>query len=503
MGKVLYWFILAGVCCALAEVDQEEFNAVENRTELFSTTPLATESTPPNIVDSTSDTWSDLHPWATTEFTTTDFTPTISDAELTTLVATKNEESTETEDDTDEKTSSAENICNGDLTQAEMRKFADAMMAFSKDLLKQIDSESQSPNVVVSPLSIALGLLQLTLGAEKETEKKLLETLHVESLPCLHEKLQKVTKRLMQTALSFAARMYVQKGFKIKETFLEKSEKFYGSKPTNLGPNMKENVESINKWVSDATHGKIKNFLTSVPANVALILLNAIHFKGVWKSKFDPRKTSEDTFSVNDKESVLVDMMNANKYPLSYYVLDKLDSQVARMPFKGNMSFVIVMPHQMSWNVSNIMDKLNKSELYSRFHKEKPTTIKIPKLNLDFKLELSQTLINLGLGQLFSNPDLGGISEDNLFVSSVEHQSTMDLNEEGVEATGATAVVTSRSLSTFSVNRPFFFLLIDDNTGLVLFCGYVRDPKPSSPKKKKDLSHTPESKLFTKGFIPK
>lgn len=69
---------------------------------------------------------------------------------------------------------------------------------------------------------------------------------------------------------------------------------------------------------------------------------------------------------------------------------------MARLPFKGNMSFVIVMPHQMTWNVSNILDKLNRSELYSRLHREKPTSLKIPKLNLDFKLELRQALVNLG-----------------------------------------------------------------------------------------------------------
>lgn len=94
---------------------------------------------------------------------------------------------------------------------------------------------------------------------------------------------------------------------------------------------------------------------------------------------------------------------------------------------------------------------------------------------------------------------MGKISDDELVVSSVEHQCTLDLNEEGVEAAAATAVVTSRSLSTFSVNRPFLFLLIDDNTGFVLFFGYVREPKPSSPRKKKD----PETKFLSKGFIPK
>lgn len=69
-------------------------------------------------------------------------------------------------------------------------------------------------------------------------------------------------------------------GFTIKEAFLEKSEKIYGSKPVTLGPNKKDNLDSINKWVSDATKGKIKNFLSDLPEKVALIILNAIHFKG-------------------------------------------------------------------------------------------------------------------------------------------------------------------------------------------------------------------------------
>ncbi|XP_018413153.1 PREDICTED: alpha-2-antiplasmin [Nanorana parkeri] len=480
-----------------AEVDDEELHETEIGKTLASKTPSIPETTHSNIVDSTSDTWLDLHPGAT-EFPTTFSTRTTENAEMTSPVDLKYDDSSE-----DDKVSSSENTCNGDLSREEMRKFADAMMTFSKDLLKQVYLESTSPNVVVSPLSIALGLLHLTLGAEKETEKELLQTLHVESLPCLHEKLQKISKRLVQTALSIAARIYVQKGFQIKKSFLEKSEKLYRSKPVNLGPSMKENVKSINKWVSDATKGKITNFLTSIPEEVVLILLNAIHFKGIWKNKFDPSQTSEDTFFVNDEESKLVDMMHAALYPLSYHMVEKLDSQVARLPFKGNMSFVIVMPYQTEWNVSNILDKLNKSELYSRFHKQKPTTLKVPKLNLNFKLELTRALSNLGLGKLFTDPDLGRISNEDLVVSSVEHQATLDLNEDGVEAAGATAILTSRSLSTFSVNRPFFFFLIDDNTGVVLFCGYVRDPKPDSLKKKREPSLNPEIKFLHKGSIPK
>ncbi|KAM4045314.1 alpha-2-antiplasmin [Anomaloglossus baeobatrachus] len=176
---------------------------------------------------------------------------------------------------------------------------------------------------------------------------------------------------------------------------------------------------------------------------------------------------------------------------------------VARLPFKGNTSLVIIIPLQTNWNLSRILDNLNRTELYRRFYKEKPTSLKVPKLNLDFKLELSQVLSNLGLGQLFSHPDLRGISDEPLCVSSVEHQSTLLLNEEGVEAAAATASFMTRSFSTFSINRPFLFFLYDDITGLPLFTGYVRNPKPGSEKKRNEPLYSPENKPITKGSIPK
>ncbi|KAG9485842.1 hypothetical protein GDO78_008755, partial [Eleutherodactylus coqui] len=399
--------------------------------------------------------------------------------------------------------SSSESVCGGELSPFELQSFEKAMNAFSKDLLKQVKLVSQDPNVAMSPFSITLGLLQLALGAENQTEKMIMETLHVESLQCLHEKLQKVTKRLTETSLNIATRMYVKKEFPIKQTFLKRSAKLYGTKPVNLKQHMKQNVEAINKWVKDATRGNIPHFLSNVPSNVVLMLLNAIHFKGMWRNRFDPTKTVPDVFNINDEEMVMVDMMQSARYPLSYFVHEKLDSQVARLPFKGNMSFVIIMPNNMNWNLSRILVNLNRTELYTRFHKEKPTSIKIPKLNLDFKLELTHVLSNLGLGQLFSHPNLKGISEEPLFVSSVEHQATLQLNEDGVEAAAATAVVMSRSLSTFSINRPFLYFLFDDITGQTLFQGYVRNPKPGFQKKKKERLHIPDVKNMKKDSIPK
>lgn len=84
-----------------------------------------------------------------------------------------------------------------------------------------------------------------------------------------------------------------------------------------------------------------------------------------------------------------------------------------------------------------------------------------------------------GLGELFSRPNLSGISEGPLLVSSVQHKSSIEINEEGAEASAATSVAVSRSNPSFTVNQPFLLALIDDSTQTPLFMGVIFNPNPS------------------------
>lgn len=92
---------------------------------------------------------------------------------------------------------------------------------------------------------------------------------------------------------------------------------------------------------------------------------------------------------------------------------------------------------------------------------------------------LCLTLLSLaGLGSIFSAPNLSGISDQPLRVSSILHASAIELSEEGVEASATTAVTATRSISRFSVNSPFFFALVDKSSMVPLFMGIVTNPAP-------------------------
>uniref|UniRef100_A0A8C9AMV6 Serpin family F member 2 n=1 Tax=Prolemur simus TaxID=1328070 RepID=A0A8C9AMV6_PROSS len=349
----------------------------------------------------------------------------------------------------------------------------------------------------LSPLFLLKLGNQVQPGAQNQTLQRLQQVLHAESGPCLPHLLSGLCQNLGPGAFRLAARMYVQKGFPIKEDFLEQSEQLFGAKPRSLTGRQEEDLANINQWVKDATEGKIQEFLSELPDNTVLLLLNAIHFQGFWRSKFDPSLTQRDSFHLDEQFTVPVEMMQARTYPLRWFLLEQPEIQVAHFPFKNNMTFVVIVPTHFEWNASQVLANLSWDTLHQPSLRERPTKVRLPKLCLKHQLDLVATLSQLGLQELFQAPDLRGISDERLVVSSVQHQSTLELSEVGVEAAAATSTAMSRmSLSSFNVNRPFLFLIVEDTTGLPLFVGSVRNPNPSAQREPKEQQDSPDSKDF-------
>ncbi|CAL8353405.1 unnamed protein product [Lota lota] len=364
-----------------------------------------------------------------------------------------------------------------------LKFIAKAIQRIGMQLLENLEPTEKEPNVIISPLSISLALSQLALGAANETEQVLMSHLHGNTLPCYHESLHNVLEQLKSDDLQIATRIFLRQGFEPKPKFTEDSQRLYESEPAVL-----EGLQQINSWVEQATNGKMSAFLTSLPSNWLLMLINAVHFKGEWSSRFDPQLTSKGAFHLNENQLVEVEMMEGPKQPLSMYNDQQMGARVARLKFRKSMSLIMVMPTSRRVNVSRLVEKLSISDIYSRLPEEQAVKVTIPKLKLEYTQELQDVFTNLGLGEMFSNPNLAGIADAPLMVSSVMHKSSMELNEEGAEAAAATAVIISRlSTPIFSIDRPFFFTLVDDKTKVPILMGVVNNPNPGAP-----IMQTPE-----------
>ena len=331
--------------------------------------------------------------------------------------------------------------------------------SFQTSLFKELNRGLINKNLILSPLS-AYQILGLTAnGAKGQTLKEMLLALGNSDL----NEVNAINKQIINTVQSFStvemanAVMTVRRP---KTDFL------------NVAATYKASVEGlrslaqVNNWCSVQTHGKITTILDSLPANTEMILLNAVHFKGAWYTKFDPEKTYRTTFNNYgdyNKPKKISEMTITDDF--NFYYDD--DIQMVEMPFlKDSMSALIILPSE-KLSINDFVASLTDDKLngYIKKLQKKTVQIDLPKFELSFNSSLIKALNSLGMKIPFTyNADFTGLMDKkDLKIEVVQQKSNLKVEEEGVIAASATAVVIT-TRGTYNpykmiITRPFLFLL--------------------------------------------
>lgn len=366
-----------------------------------------------------------------------------------------------------------------------------AVLAFTIDLYRQLLSDSGgTSNIVVSPFSIAAALSMTLAGAKHSTADEIATVLHVKN-DSIHKQfsefLAKVSSFAPDVTLEVANRLYAEKTFNILEQYLAVLKESY--KSTVVPVNFKSEAEAarlaINAWVEEATKSKIKDLLPSgaVDYDTALVLVNAVYFKGLWKEKFNPNATSLQTFHVYNGVTKEVHMM----YKQSHFKINTqcsdLNVNAIEIPYKGGKtSMVILLPHEIEG-----LSKLEAALTPSKFSDvlagldSELVDLSLPRFKIEHSVGLKGVLEKMGVRELFSSKaDLSGIDgKKELTVSAALHKAFVEVNEEGTEAAAATGMVMMARCAImgipFAVDHPFMFFIRSHDPDVILFAGSVRD----------------------------
>ncbi|XP_078391929.1 plasma protease C1 inhibitor-like [Cetorhinus maximus] len=362
-----------------------------------------------------------------------------------------------------------------------MEALADSLTRFGLTAYTTIAKYNNDANVIISPVSLAAALTHLLLGAKNETQRDLEEALfYTRDNGCVHQAFKELLKRTH--SLQSASQLFFRQGTCLQESFMQRSKRFYGYEPMALSMNASENVRYINSWVAENTGGKIKKLLDSVPGDTILMLLNAVYFNGTWKAKFNKEETKSESFWVTPDRMVMVPMLQQGTYPLAALYLQDLNIKVAKLQMFGKNSLIVIVPQDSRQSLAKIEQTLSVDRL-TRIIGElqetdfKPTSIMLPKLNLNFKQDLLLPLNDMGLEGVLVQPNLCGMSaHQRMEISGAEHHAVLTLGEEGVEAAAVTTLSVARNVLVFEVQRPFLLLVWNDDLGFPLFVGRVVDP---------------------------
>jgi serpin B len=238
----------------------------------------------------------------------------------------------------------------------------------------------------------------------------------------------------------------------------------------------------INQWVSDQTNKKILEAIPSgcLSGDTGLVLVNAIYFKGDWKTQFDVQNTGKEKFYVSPDQTIEIDMMSIGNCNF-YYTANK-ECQVLGMPYKGKDLFMFILLPSKRFGLEKVLEnmtgkKLLETLLNANWERELDCVV-MPKFKFEKEINLAGILQNLGATDMFQ----GGVADfsdmngkRNLFVSDVMHKALIEVNEKGTEAvafTGCRMMMCSGPINpSFVANHPFLFTIVHMESSNILFLG--------------------------------
>ncbi|NXQ46183.1 OVALX protein, partial [Catharus fuscescens] len=223
----------------------------------------------------------------------------------------------------------------------------------------------------------------------------------------------------------------------------------------------------------------------SVDLNTALVFVNVIFFKGIWKSAFKEEYTREEPFNVTEEESKPVQMMRQNNtFKVGRVAEDKI--KILELPYaSGDVSLLVLLPDDIS-GLAQLENKISYQKLLEwtspKVMERKRVKVYLPRMKIVEKYNLTSVLTSLGMTDLFSpSANLSGISSaENLRLSEAIHEAYMEVNEEGTEA-GGSEVVTgdiqhSSEYVEFRADHPFLFLIKHNPSDMILLFGRYCSP---------------------------
>jgi serpin B len=394
--------------------------------------------------------------------------------------------------------------------------------AFAVDLFAHVLADPSNPgagNVLTSPISASLALTMTYAGALGQTATEMAQALHIDASAgsAIFQGQDALTLALngrAADALAYSKNLadpnappvaddyqlqvvnsiWGEKTYHWQAPFLDTLAQDYG---TGVYQEDFENAPdparlAINSWVSDQTNDKINDLLGpgAIDNTTRMVLVNAIHLKFPWQTAFDVTQSAMASFTRDDGTPVSTPFMNQTG---SFDYVDDGQAQVISIPLRGQQESVLIAVPHVGVKLADYEATLSAgAPALGAVSSNALVSLSLPKMTFTSQsVSLSDALESMGMQQAFDKQaaNLTGIAvpqqNETLYVSDVIQKATIAMQETGVEAAAATAVVVAGDAAVavppptpipMVVNRPYLLAIVDVPTGAVLMLGHIQDP---------------------------
>ena len=384
------------------------------------------------------------------------------------------------------------------------KSFNDYYNDVSSKFLEEYCDKNKDENIVFSPYSIISLLSMITESTAGDTKEEMMELLNgFAGYPETLRNIVSLNERFAaEDVISNANALCVRKDMKrhIKENF-QKDMRDKFSAEVFSADNL---VKLVNSWVKEKTKDMIPAIMSDDRNDLLLSVLNAIAFDAVWKDEYRDLDVKCGDFH-NSDGSIEEDFFLWSEE--TEYINENGIAGFIK-PYKDcGFSYMAILPQKESDNIDFLLRNLDLTKIYES-RKKGSISVRMPEFGCDFKDALDETVMRFGISKVFSDhADFSPLSDEWLRVSSITHKACISVDRKGTKAVSVTFgdygaggffwLDEKYERREITLDRPFIYAVIHNETGLPVFAGVeknIKDVDMLEGIKTEDVEFT--------GFIP-
>ncbi|MCH5184445.1 MAG: serpin family protein [Oscillospiraceae bacterium] len=366
-------------------------------------------------------------------------------------------------------------------------------MGFSLSLLQAVageEAKGKGASVLLSPLSVQYALAMAANGAKGQTQEEMLSVLagglSMEELNAyLHTYCKQLQQEREKNKVQLANSIWYRDDpdLTVEKDFLQTNANYYGADAFKAAFD-KQTVKEINNWISEHTDGLIDEVVKKIEGEDMLFLVNTVLFDAEWQGIYMETNVQDGVFTSRSGEKKTVPFLYSGE---DLYFDDGKALGFRKKYAGGKFSFVALLPNEGT-DVFDYVASLSAEGLLQTLKSGKSALVyaAIPKFESAYEVHLQNILTAMGMPTAFDAShadftDMATCKGGGLYIGDVLHKTFIAVDERGTKAGAATVVEMAsggmgpEEFVTVTLDRPFVYLIMDNETNLPLFIGVQTD----------------------------
>lgn len=349
--------------------------------------------------------------------------------------------------------------------------------------------DNNGENVAFSPVNAYMALAMVAETADGNSRQQILDVLGADSI----EQLRNCANGLWKSCYNNSAlnetllanSMWLSNSMSYNTATLQGLVDYYYASAFSGEMGSADYNKLLQEWLNENTGGLLTDEAANVEFDAATVfgLASTVYYKAQWYDEFNADRNTDGIFTTTDGEKQQAEFMNFSDDMYRYY--DGEGYIATHLNIESGDNMWLILPDEGTTPEQLIENGALNEFLYGGV-KDNSLNCKMrfsmPKFDITSHNDLIEGMREIGITDIFdsSKADFSSLTDvEGVYINDVNNAVRVVVDEKGVSAASyivmayaGAAMPEEYPVIEFRLDRPFIFV-IENNDGMVLFCGIV------------------------------